>query len=135
MWWHPACYSRHLPFTLIPQNPGQHLSTRITPLLHCGNSVLPGTFQDRGVEAALRSTERLRDWVQMIAREALDQEKLPAIQHPALTLDRLRSLWPAGVFPAAQAKLEEWTGYPWNGLFPHPLNGATPVVVRKLNAA
>lgn len=87
------------------------------------------------MEATLRTSERLRDWLQMIAREALDVEKLPGIQHPSLTVDRLRALWPAGVFPAAEARLEEWTGYPWNGLFPHPLNEKPGPVTVKVNAA
>jgi Glycosyltransferase family 25 (LPS biosynthesis protein) len=135
MWWHPAANCRHLPFTLVPENPGHELSSRITPVLHCGNNCLPGTFQDRGLEASLHSTERLRDWLQMIAREALDMELLPGIQHPRLTLERLRAVWPAGVFPPEEAKLEEWTGYPWNGLFPHPLNETAPIVPVKINAA
>jgi len=127
MWWHPARYSKQLPFTLVPPQPDASLAARLTPYLHCGWNCKPGTFQDAALKTALTSTERLRDWLTATAREALDQEKLPGISHPDITLDRLRLLWPAGAKPAAAAPLEQWTGYPWNGLFPHPLNAGPPV--------
>ena len=137
MWWHPWRYSRHLPFTLVERGISHDLASRLEPHLHFGNNCEPGTYQDRGLNAAVTSTERLRDWLSMIAREAMDMEKLPGISHPALTLDRLFPLWPAGVFSAEEAKVEQWTGYPWNGLFPHPLNESPLVHLprRCLNAA
>lgn len=140
LWWHPSAYSHHLPVILMPPQPDPALAEKLAPHIHCGNNVLAGTFQDRGLEAALTSHERLRDWLAMIAREALDQEKLPAFQHPDLTLERLRQARPPGaaaVYPAEEARPEEWTGYPWNGLFPHPLNAKVPVHpdLRIINAA
>ena len=127
MWWHPSRYSRQLPFTLVPPNASEATLALARRFLHCGNSCAPGSLQDRGLDAAVSSTERLRDWLAMIAREAMDMEKLPGISHPGITLDRLRLLWTAGAKSTEDAPLEDWLGYPWNGLFPHPLNEGPPI--------
>ena len=122
MWWHPWIYSRHLPFIHVPAEVKNNLPEETRARLHCGNNLRSGTFEDRGLEEVLHSDERLRDWLAMIAREAMDMEKLPAIQHPDIPLDRLRRHWPPGVHPVEETALAPLQDYPWNGLFPHPLN-------------
>jgi GR25 family glycosyltransferase involved in LPS biosynthesis len=136
-WWHPARYSRLLPYTVLPALPDAELTARLHPHLHCGWQCAPGSFADTGLAEAVGCPERLRDWLVQTARESLDMEKLPGLCHPALTAERVSALWPAGARAAAAAPVEDWAGYPWNGLFPHPLNEGPPVAgaVRKRNAA
>ncbi|MBP7951611.1 MAG: glycosyltransferase family 25 protein [Verrucomicrobiales bacterium] len=122
MWWHPWIYSHHLPITLIPAEMKNNLPAETLARLHCGNNLVSGTLQDIGLTEAAASNDRLRDWLSMIAREAMDREKLPALQHPDISLERIRRQWPPGAWSLAEAPLEQWSGYPWNGLFPHPLN-------------
>lgn len=137
IWWHPARYSRHLPFTWMPASVSPEVAARIVPHLHFGNNCEPGTYQDSGLTDAAKSTERLRDWLSLIAREAMNMERLPGIQHPDISIERVRHLWAAGVRPAEEAPVQEWLGYPWNGLFPHPLNEgpAVPAAKPRRNAA
>lgn len=122
MWWHPWTYSHFLPVTQIPAEQKNSLPEDIRERFHFGNNLLSGTLQDIGLTDAVDSDERLRDWLIMIAREAMDRERLPAIQHPDISLERVRRLWRPGVWPLAEAPLVDWADYPWNGLFPHPLN-------------
>jgi hypothetical protein len=122
MWWHPWIYSHRLPFIHVPAEVKNNLPEETRARLHFGNNLRSGTLEDRGLEEVLHSEERLRNWLAMIAREAMDMEKLPAIQHPEIPLERLRRHWAPGVHPVAEAPLEQWSGYPWNGLFPHPIN-------------
>ena len=122
MWWHPWIYSDRLPFIHVPAEVRNNLPEETRVRLHFGNNLHSGTLEDRGLEEVLESDERLRDWLGMIAREAMDMEKLPAIQHPGIPLERLRRHWVAGVHPLAEAPVDRWIGYPWNGLLAHPLN-------------
>jgi hypothetical protein len=122
MWWHPWTYSHYLPFTYIPAEMKNQIPDDVRQRLHFGNSLHAGSLQDRGLEEVLESDERLRDWLTMIAREAMDREKLPGIQHAGIPLERVRKHWRAGVYALKDARLDEWVGYPWNDLFPHPLN-------------
>ena len=122
MWWHPWTYSHHLPVTLIPADLRNNLPEQWRETFHCGNNLRSGTLEDIGLADAARSDDRLRDWLAMIAREAMDREKLPALQHPEISLERVRRQWPAGAWPLEESQPGVWRDYPWNGLFPHPLN-------------
>lgn len=107
-------------------------------LLHFGNNLKPGTWQDIGLDTGVspipdpgiapdcppkfRVTDRLLPWLSMVAREAMDMGKLPGIQHPHITREMVSSLWLSGVIDANDADLPAMVDYPFNGLFPHPLN-------------
>jgi hypothetical protein len=126
MWWHPWIYSHHLPFTWVPAECKNQIPEEVRDRLHFGNNLHEGTLEDIGLAEAVRGDERLGDWLAMIAREAMDQEKLPALQRRDLPIERVRRLWGSGAWPLEDAPLERWSGYPWNDLFSHPLNERVP---------
>lgn len=122
MWWHPWIYSHHLPFTWVPADCKDQLPEEVRSRLHFGNNLHVGTLEDIGLAKASDGDQWLRAWLKMIAREAMDQEKLPALQHRDIPLERVRRMWGAGAWPLGEAPLDDWADYPRNGLFPHPLN-------------
>jgi hypothetical protein len=63
----------------------------------------------------------LLKWLETTALRAIDRWKLPAWQHPDLSLERVSSLWNAGVRNLEEIDLPSLADYPENGLFFHPL--------------
>lgn len=129
MWWHPWMHSPHLPFLLI--DPSQPPSEASAVHLHAGHNLKAGTWEDVGVARAHRDDARLREFLGMIADEAMSLWRLPAVSHPHLTVDRLASLWPAGCRDASAMgprDLRDLADYPFNGLFAHPLNDHPPPI-------
>ncbi|WP_009960935.1 hypothetical protein [Verrucomicrobium spinosum] len=97
-WWHPREWSRHLPFVWIPSGVGAALhGDEIN--LHGGYNLKSGTFEDISLDVAAISDDRLLHWLDCVGGEALDIERLPAIQHPAITATRLNKVWPGGCIP------------------------------------
>jgi Glycosyltransferase family 25 (LPS biosynthesis protein) len=122
LWWHPSLYSQHLPFIFVPPNASENERRQCAEFLHCGYHLKEGTLEDIGLDSCVESSERLRDWLTMVAREAIDRALLPGIQHPRISLKRVTDLWPAGVNDLPTVTLEELADYPFNELFPHPVN-------------
>lgn len=130
MWWQPRMYSRQLPFVLVERRHAGVLPSQIRRRLHFGHNLKEGSVEDAGLTEAVRSDERLRTWLAMIAGEAMDEGKLPALHHPEVDLGRLRRLWPAGVYSVEDAPIGSWIGYPWEGQLKHPLNVAGLTAIR-----
>lgn len=99
-WWHPRTWSKHLPFIWVPPSVGTSLHGD-ERWLHGGYNLKPNTFEDIGLDVAAISDDRLSAWLDVAAREALDIEKLPAVQHPYIGIDRLKRIWRAGAIPWA----------------------------------
>jgi hypothetical protein len=100
LWWQPEEWALHLPFVIIPTSMGGNLQDD-HKFLHCGNHLYQGTCCDQGLDSALSSDEKFRDWLLMIASEALELGRLPGIQHPDLQPERLEKIWQGGVLPWA----------------------------------
>ena len=131
MWWHPSIYSHYLPFTWVPAECKDRVPEEVRSRLHFGNNLHEGTLEDVGLTEAAHGDELLTRWLLMIAREAMDQEKLPALQHGGISLEHVRRVWPAGAWPLGEAPLDDWADYPRNGLFPHPLNETRALTPRR----
>ncbi|MGI8604084.1 MAG: glycosyltransferase family 25 protein [Verrucomicrobiales bacterium] len=125
LWWHPNRHAHRLPFIWVPADWGDDLRGA-QPFLHGGNNLKPRTFEDIGLDEAANGPDRLAAWLVMIAREALDMGLLPALQHSKISIEDVRDRWPAGVHHVATADLAGLVNYPFNGLFPHPLNNGQP---------
>jgi len=97
-WWHPKQWATHLPFVYLPSAAGDQMEADAKSL-HGGYNLKPGTFEDIALDVAAISDDRLLKWLECIATEALDIERLPALQHPAVTPERLSRLWKGGVVP------------------------------------
>lgn len=121
-WWHPWHYSSGLPFIFAPQEITPDQAEILRASVHFGRDLKPDTLQACALDAALAKPEGLQEWLIHIAREALDQGVLPGIQHPMLKLEQVASCWSAGVREFAGEDLSALLDYPFNGLFPHPLN-------------
>ena len=129
MWWQPRMYSRQLPFVLVEGGRDCTVPGEIGERLHFGHNLRADSLEDAGLSEALRSDESFRTWLDMIAGEAMDEGKLPALQHPEVGPDRVRRLWPAGVHSLDDAPIKGWIGYPWKGLLKHPLNETDRAIV------
>ncbi len=122
MWWHPWRWTGGLPFVSAPAGPDPAAGAGMQRFVHFGNHLHPGTLQDVGLDRCVNSDQALRQWLEMIAHEALDLGKLPGIQHPAIALPKVAEAWRGGVLDGTEADLEALADYPFNGLFGHPLN-------------
>lgn len=123
-WWHPARYAAGLPFFWVDpklaacerfrEGAGRHL--------HLGWNLLEGTLEDRGLAKCGRDGRALGDWLCMIAVEALDLEKLPALSCDFIKPEHVAGLWRRGCLTITDGRedLGDFLGYPHNGLFPHP---------------
>lgn len=131
LWWHPAIYSHHLPFTWVAAECKNQLPEEVRSRLHFGNNLREGTLEDISLAKVADNDRQLSAWLTMIASEAMDREKLPALQHPNIPVERIRRLWSSGAWPLHEAPLREWADYPRNGLFPHPLNETLPLPLRR----
>jgi GR25 family glycosyltransferase involved in LPS biosynthesis len=121
MWWQPAQYSRELPFIYAPESQQTIFERNLESSVHFGYNLKLGTKQDVGLDNSLKSPEWLTSWLEMIAREAMDQQLLPGIQHPKISIEMVRELWPAGVKSIEETDLETLIDYPFNLLFDHPV--------------
>lgn len=97
-WWHPRALSKRLPFVWIPFAVGTSLQGD-DQWMHGGYNLKPGTFEDRGLDIAALSDDRLLGWLECVAAEALDTEKLPALQHPGINANRVRKIWGGDCLP------------------------------------
>lgn len=124
-WWHPSRYASRLPFFHVsPELAATPDFLEITrPALHFGNNLKPDTLEDVGLDAA-DTPQALRRWLAMIAREALDEGKLPALSHPTIAASDIQAVWKPTTYRLDRAQdLTAWLDYPFNNLFPHPING------------
>lgn len=127
LWWHLSRFSGGLPFIHVePDCPREGLA-KISEAVHFGNNLKPGSFEDIGLDACVQDEHALKKWLAMIAREAMDMGLLPGIQHQRIPIEQVAACWSAGAQPAASAEIEALLDYPYNGLFPHPLNAVPPV--------
>lgn len=112
-WWHHPRYALQLPLFTVPAG------TRLTAAQK--RRLIFDPVEERR-EAAVQDRLSFFQWCRGTAEAALTAGRLPAWRGP---LPRgLASAWPAGVRrwqPAPDA-----AGYPFNGLFPHPLATALP---------
>jgi hypothetical protein len=135
LWWHPARFSSGLPFIHVETGSHPRLLEMVRQSVHFGNQLKGDTLEDIGLDACVGSQHALEGWLAMIAREAMDMGLLPGIYHPGISAERVGSCWKAGVYPAAEADLSQLIDYPFNSLFPHPVNGADIQATRGSSAA
>lgn len=127
LWWQPEMYTRRLPVVWIPPDTSEADREAAAEWLHCGHHCKPGTLEDVGLDDTVGDPGRLNGWIRMIVREAGDRQRIPGLQHPEISLESVRTAWHGPVAPLSEADLPEWSGYPYNGLIPHPLNLDLPV--------
>ncbi len=132
-WWYPQSHAAQLPYIELPPHLKSVEREEVRQHLHCGNHLIAGTLSDEGLEKCVGNPEELKLWLRLIASEALDRSLLPGIQHAQIGLADIAKLWPAGAYELSQCNLAAMRDYPFNGLFPHPLNGnrqAAPAAFR-----
>lgn len=138
-WWNFSGYSPGLPFVFVdPLQTSPALREEMSKHLHFGNNLKEGTLEDVGLDACVGSPGALKSWLKMIAREAIDHWRLPAISHPSISFDMVCENWGAKVLRSESANLASLSNYPANGLFPHPLNSKVECFgnpVRRTSAA
>lgn len=88
--WHTHLHVDRIPFVYIPSE----LRTlgKKAQWIHTGNN-LETKLQDVGLIAVANHQRSLISWMHLIAREALDYGKLPGIQHPQISIDKVRETW------------------------------------------
>lgn len=126
LWWHLSRFSGGLPFIHVSQDCPADRVAEVRKVVHFGNHRKEGTLEDIGLDRCVNDDHELGVWLEMIAREAIDRGMLPGLSHPSISRDRVASLWTAGAFAAEAADLSSLLDYPYNGLFPHPLNKVAP---------
>ena len=137
-WWNYYRYSLGLPFVWVDPDWNPETHGEWGGLLHFGNNLKEKSFEDIGLDRCVGNPHELYRWLEMIAREAMDVWKLPALQHGEISAKEVEKLWPAGVKPSEEQTLRELRKYPGNGLFPHPLNadvGCFGEILPKTSAA
>lgn len=120
-WWQPGQFREGLPFIHLPAADGPKQAEQSRPQVHCGHNLKPGTCEDVGLDACVKKRKKLREFLVMIAGEAIDLGVLPGWQHPQISAEEVRRAWPAGAIEAADADFGRLLDYPFNGLFPHPV--------------
>ena len=128
LWWHLTRFSGGLPFIHVGPDWRSDELAGTRGSVHFGNNLKAGTLEDIGLDACVHDDHALKRWLAMIARESMDMGLLPGIQHPSIPIERVRECWSAGAQPATSAETEALLDYPYNGLFPHPLNVVPPVL-------
>ncbi|NNE93811.1 MAG: hypothetical protein HKN23_19345 [Verrucomicrobiales bacterium] len=100
LWWNWVSEERRsrMPFFFLKSDAGD-LAQKAKEVLHFGNSLRKGTLTDEGLDSSLDDTG-LERWLNLIAREAIEQWKLPGFQLPETEenlLSRIQEAWSAGV--------------------------------------
>lgn len=125
LWWHLGRFSRGLPFIHFGEGDGvEGHGGRV----HFGAHPRAGGLDDVELLQAIGNDRDLGAWMGKIAAEAMDRWMLPGIRHPDIPLERLKRCWTAGGQSWWNADLTELASYPYNGLFPHPLNETEPTL-------
>jgi len=116
-WWQYEGFSRNLPFTWIDPSDTALDQEALLQRFHFGNTLKPGTVEDEGLDACVDSPLKLGDFLRLVAREAMDRWKIPAIRHPRIGMTEIGYLWSAGVQAYEPERAGSLAEYPGNGLF------------------
>jgi hypothetical protein len=116
-WWPWFRYAARLPFIIA----GSREEGASIHLMLPDDPVVPSSHRDafpgvNGGEALLIP------WLRTHAALALAHGRLPAIVSNYGSCDYLSEIWPAGIRQAGETDTESLSDYPYNGLFPHPMN-------------
>jgi hypothetical protein len=120
LWWHPSRYACQLP--LVHYAGDKEGCSDLQNWIHFGNSLLGTGCVDEGLVECVRDSQKLKEWLETIADEALTMGKLPGICHPEILLESVAEIWGRWVIDSSKANLPKMTDYPFNGLFRHPVN-------------
>lgn len=122
-WWNYKGFGSKLPFIFLDVDSLAESSREdLKRYLHCGYNLKEQGWEDIGLDQCVGQPGLLRDWLGMIAGEALECWKLPAIMHAGISHGEVADLWGGGVLRIGDADLAQLAKYPDNRLFPHPLN-------------
>ena len=121
-WWHYEGYSGGLPFFCFQDYLQNGNRGQLLKHFHFGNNLKGSSLEDIGLDACVGSPDNLHTWLKMIAKEAMDHWKLPAISHPLISKENVAALWASGVRNGPADDAFTLINYPGNGLFPHALN-------------
>ena len=121
-WWHYHGFSKGLPFVHVDPSWGPAEHGGLFELLHFGNNLKEESFEDVGLDRCVNNPHELYRWLEMIAREALELWKLPALQHDGISREEVEKLWSRGTRSGEDEELAQLVKYPQNGLFAHALN-------------
>ena len=113
-WWHWRSWGDMLPFIVLPVDAPAAEQDLARQSCHFGNSLIPGSLRDRGLERALAAPDELRGFLRLIAGEAIERWLLPAVCLKPGEQAQVEQAWSAGVRQAAQ--ITESCDYPFNGL-------------------
>jgi hypothetical protein len=115
-WWPFLRYAKRLPYILTNGTEVQDrefLMLPDDPAITSTRDAFPGRHAGEAL---------LIPWLRGHAIEALSHGRLPALPATHGLYDLLAGLWPAGVRNAAEVDLPGLCDYPYNNLFPHPMN-------------
>lgn len=111
MWWHPASYATNLPFVFVPADLARSHRDFLLAHLHLGWNLHEGTLTDTGLDKVASGYKGLGEWMEMIAREALDRQLLPGLCHPAISLSSLQEQRDSVIVFDASASISPWAQY------------------------
>lgn len=94
-WWHWRSWGEKLPFVVVKD--GETLPEGWKDKLHFGNNLIPSTYRDKGMQRALANPLELPDLLKLLAGEAIEQWRLPAVSLRDGEQAKIASLWPAGI--------------------------------------
>jgi hypothetical protein len=119
-WWPYFRYATKLPYILTDERTQEDRMFLMLPddpdIPEKARSAFPGANAGDAI---------LIPWLRSHALYALAHGRLPAIPDGRGRLKLLKELWRAGVYEAGDADLPALCDYPYNGLFPHPMNSKT----------
>jgi len=117
LWWHWRAKGNALPFFVL-KFPIPHTQRSLAlRYIHPGNNLVRNTLVDIGINKELND-EELRQWLFMIAGEAIERWKLPGFELPNQESDlfeRTQRLWPSGVLEFSEPVVNAAKDYPFNG--------------------
>ncbi len=122
LWWQPGRYATKLPFLhvrnelLTPAEKNELLGR-----VHFGCNLQGDTLVDAELEKVFTGYKGLGEWLDSIAREALDRYLLPGICHPGLPIEKIRHQWPNTASYESSLDLAALGNYPFNGAFDNAL--------------
>lgn len=116
-WWPHPLYSRFLPF-IVREHTGSGFDKY---LMYPGDPELPDEYRNSfpGEDAG---DALLIPWLRTQAALALSHGRLPALAGSDTFVTRLAGIWSPGVRRVEDAQLPGLCDYPYNCLFPHPMN-------------
>lgn len=123
LWWHSSEYSRQLPMIILPSDIELTELKPFAQYLYWDGSRNREQLSISATKNEVETDSGLGNILQQIAQKALTRGLLPCFYFPGISNERLNDVWGSAVLNFRHVAIQHLFDYPFNGIFPHALNG------------